>query len=319
MIIILICVIAQKVMRNLMPNNSPMSSPSKHGDGFNPSRAGANWSSNFHRMGVPNKLSSCNCGSLLADGSLFGVRITLSAKRSTLDEDNRISLLVVTCQYQKFLLSPWKLTSKIAKIPFKVLDAPELQDDFYLNLVDWSALNVLSRLRHLSNSGVTRLCDLAVEGDSVTSVGWSEGNHMAVRTHKGYVQIWDAAAGKKLFTLEGHTARVGEHSGGKTSFCALAWNHDQLPSGSRDLMILQMIRTSPLQSERRLQGPLQVVCVSRIRNKSIGKTSDVFISTHNCLYIFSSVISSNCHLHLSLWANLNSHLVLAYIDLGNLP
>lgn len=29
-------------------------------------------------------------------------------------------------------------------------------------------------------------------------------------THKGYVQIWDAAAGKKLSTLEGHTARVGE-------------------------------------------------------------------------------------------------------------
>jgi cell division cycle 20-like protein 1 (cofactor of APC complex) len=25
-----------------------------------------------------------------------------------------------------------------------VLDAPELQDDFYLNLVDWSSQNVLS-------------------------------------------------------------------------------------------------------------------------------------------------------------------------------
>lgn len=25
-----------------------------------------------------------------------------------------------------------------------MLDAPELQDDFYLNLVDWSSLNVLS-------------------------------------------------------------------------------------------------------------------------------------------------------------------------------
>lgn len=89
---------------------------------------------------------------------------------------------------------------------------------------------------------VTRLCDLSVEGDSVTSVGWSErvsgtpfclrldsdtinascclclsncifplqGNHVAVGTHKGFVQIWDAAAGKKLFTLEGHTARVGK-------------------------------------------------------------------------------------------------------------
>jgi len=33
---------------------------------------------------------------------------------------------------------------KISKIPFKVLDAPELQDDFYLNLIDWSSQNVLS-------------------------------------------------------------------------------------------------------------------------------------------------------------------------------
>ena len=33
---------------------------------------------------------------------------------------------------------------KISKIPFKVLDAPELGDDFYLNLVDWSSQNVLS-------------------------------------------------------------------------------------------------------------------------------------------------------------------------------
>ena len=32
---------------------------------------------------------------------------------------------------------------KISKIPFKVLDAPDLQDDFYLNLVDWSSQNVL--------------------------------------------------------------------------------------------------------------------------------------------------------------------------------
>lgn len=35
---------------------------------------------------------------------------------------------------------------------------------------------------------------------------------MAVGTHKGFVQIWDAAAGKKLSVLEGHTARVGECS-----------------------------------------------------------------------------------------------------------
>ena len=27
---------------------------------------------------------------------------------------------------------------KINKTPFKVLDAPYLQDDYYLNVVDWS-------------------------------------------------------------------------------------------------------------------------------------------------------------------------------------
>lgn len=44
----------------------------------------------------------------------------------------------------KLLLSPRRTTRKISKTPFKVLDAPELQDDFYLNLLDWSSLNMLS-------------------------------------------------------------------------------------------------------------------------------------------------------------------------------
>lgn len=106
-----------------------------------------------------------------------------------------------------------------------------------------------------------------------------QGNLVAVGTHKGFVQIWDAAAGKKLSVLEGHTARVGEQRQGArlsvpcvaTALAgrphpplpagALAWNADQLSSGSRDRMILQRdIRTPPLQSERRLQGHRQEVC-----------------------------------------------------------
>lgn len=35
-------------------------------------------------------------------------------------------------------------TRKIAKKPFKTLDAPFLRDDYYLNLVDWSPNNVLA-------------------------------------------------------------------------------------------------------------------------------------------------------------------------------
>ena len=44
----------------------------------------------------------------------------------------------------QMLLSPRRVTRKIPKTPFKVLDAPDLQDDYYLNLLDWSSQNVLA-------------------------------------------------------------------------------------------------------------------------------------------------------------------------------
>ena len=36
------------------------------------------------------------------------------------------------------------IVRKIASQPFRVLDAPNLCDDFYLNLVDWSQSNQLA-------------------------------------------------------------------------------------------------------------------------------------------------------------------------------
>lgn len=169
------------------------------------------------------------------------------------------SLSPVGSKSQKLLRSPRKAIRKISKIPFKVLDAPELQDDFYLNLVDWSSQNVLSvglgtsvYLWSACTSQVTRLCDLSADGDTVTSVSWSErGSQVAVGTHKGYVQIWDVSVNKKITTLEGHGARVG----------ALAWNGDILSSGSRDRLILQRdVRTPSVTPERRLAGHKQEVC-----------------------------------------------------------
>ena len=169
------------------------------------------------------------------------------------------SLTPVSSKSQKLLRSPRKASRKISKIPFKVLDAPELQDDFYLNLVDWSAQNVLSvglgacvYLWSACTSQVTKLCDLTSDNDTVTSVSWSErGNFVSVGTNRGYVQVWDVAAAKRVNVLEGHTARVG----------ALAWNGDTLSSGSRDRMILQRdVRTPAIQPERKLGGHRQEVC-----------------------------------------------------------
>lgn len=61
-----------------------------------------------------------------------------------LKQQSPYSLSPLSLSSQRLLRSPHKATRKISRIPFKVLDAPELQDDFYLNLVDWSMQNVLS-------------------------------------------------------------------------------------------------------------------------------------------------------------------------------
>ncbi len=169
------------------------------------------------------------------------------------------SLSPVGPKSQKLLRSPRKATRKISRIPFKVLDAPELQDDFYLNLVDWSSQNVLAvglgnsvYLWSASTSQVTRLCDFSNDGNTVTSVAWNDrGNYVAVGTHHGYVQIWDVTVSKMICKLIGHSARVG----------ALAWNGESLSSGSRDRMIFQHdIRSPPNSIEKRLMGHRQEVC-----------------------------------------------------------
>lgn len=136
---------------------------------------------------------------------------------------------------QRLIASPVKRKRRIAKVPFKVLDAPALQDDFYLNLVDWSSLNVLAvglgscvYLWSACTSKVTKLCDLSSSEDIVTSVSWTQrGTHLAVGTNRGHVQIWDSIKCKKVRTMGGHSARIG----------TLSWNGPTLASGSRDRMI----------------------------------------------------------------------------------
>jgi len=87
------------------------------------------------------------------------------------------SLSPVRYSSQKLLLSPRKAPRAVSKVPYKVLDAPELADDFYLNLVDWGNSNVLAvglgDSVYLWNSETGKV-DLLVklEDEHVTSVGW---------------------------------------------------------------------------------------------------------------------------------------------------
>ncbi|EIW72150.1 hypothetical protein TREMEDRAFT_66731 [Tremella mesenterica DSM 1558] len=184
----------------------------------------------------------------------------------------KYSLSPVGSESQRVLLSPRKPVRQISRTPFKVLDAPELADDFYLNLVSWSASNVLGvglnscvYLWSASTSKVTKLCDLNTPipdgqevSDTITGLEWTNrGSIMALGTNRGVVEIWDAEACRKIRTMSGHTGRVG----------CLAWNNHILSSGSRDRTILHRDTRVPEQYIRKLAGHhKQEVCGLRWNN-----------------------------------------------------
>ncbi|KAL7575752.1 hypothetical protein ACA910_003082 [Epithemia clementina (nom. ined.)] len=159
---------------------------------------------------------------------------------------------------QRLMAAPPKRKRRISKVPFKVLDAPALQDDFYLNLVDWSSQNVLAvglgscvYLWSACTSKVTKLCDLEATDDAVTSVAWAQrGTHLAVGTNRGEVQLWDTMQSKKVRSMAGHSSRVG----------ALAWTGPVLASGSRDRLIyLRDVRVQASYTDK-LSNHKQEVC-----------------------------------------------------------
>jgi len=171
--------------------------------------------------------------------------------------DSPFSLTPISDEGQKLLSSPRKPPRKIPKTPFRVLEAPAIQDDLYLNLVDWSSLNVLavglSNCVYLWNAGtsqVTKLCEVE-ESDSITAVSWIQrGTHLAVGTNRGMAQIWDVSHGKRVRDMGGHKQRVG----------ALSWNAHILTSGSRDRVVYHRDVRLGQDFTTKLIGHKQEVC-----------------------------------------------------------
>ena len=103
---------------------------------------------------------------------------TPSSRRTNMNPHSEMySLSPVKFSSQKMLLSPRKTPRTVSKVPYKVLDAPDLADDFYLNLVDWGSQNILGvglgscvYMWNSTSGRVTKLCDLT--DDTVTSVNW---------------------------------------------------------------------------------------------------------------------------------------------------
>ncbi|TXG48072.1 hypothetical protein EZV62_027366 [Acer yangbiense] len=101
---------------------------------------------------------------------------------------------------------------RIPQKPEKILDAPDLVDDFHLNLLDWGSTNVLA----IALESTVYLKDpwdpsdeapselVAIDDELVTSVSWApDGRHIAIGWNNSQVQIWDSTSNTKLRTLTG--------------------------------------------------------------------------------------------------------------------
>jgi cell division cycle protein 20 (cofactor of APC complex) len=131
-----------------------------------------------------------------------------------------------------------KTHRRIPIVPEKVLDAPGIIDDYYLNVLDWSSTNLLAigldknvYVWNADTGAVTEFCQTA-DDDYVTSLEWAfDGSYLAIGTSRGDVQIWDVDSVSKIRSMKGHTSRVGVLSWDK---CILSsgvkgggiWNHD---------------------------------------------------------------------------------------------
>ncbi|CDS08414.1 hypothetical protein LRAMOSA09776 [Lichtheimia ramosa] len=129
--------------------------------------------------------------------------------------------------------SPVPPTRRILTSPEKILDAPYMADDYYLNLLDWSVANVvaigLDRSIYLWNANDGTIQTLNYQSnDPVASLSWSaDGAFLAVGTCDGATEIWDVEANQRLRSMTGHQSRVG----------VLSWNKHLVSSGSRDATI----------------------------------------------------------------------------------
>lgn len=120
---------------------------------------------------------------------------------------------------------------KVNKKPYKMLDAPNLQDDFYLNLLDWSDKNQIAVALDSSlyvwsgcSSEVAKVYETSHVNDYICSVSFCDDNLLAIGNSMGQIKVFDLVKRRKVNNFDGHNGRVG----------SLNWCSGLLASGSRD-------------------------------------------------------------------------------------
>ena len=136
-----------------------------------------------------------------------------------------------------------KIYRKISKIPFRVLDAPNLIDDYYLNLLDWGKENIIAvalsdeiylwndtkakaslLMTYINNNSISE----DISNNIITSLSWMEnGINLGIGLPDGIIQLWDINKKIRIREIFAHNNRVS----------CLSWNNNILSSGSKDRYI----------------------------------------------------------------------------------
>ncbi|EMC99088.1 hypothetical protein BAUCODRAFT_390582 [Baudoinia panamericana UAMH 10762] len=123
---------------------------------------------------------------------------------------------------------------RVLTAPERVLDAPGLVDDYYLNLLDWSSGNQVAiglernvYVWSAESGSVSSLLECPSD-TYIASVKWSgDGAYVAAGLGSGEVQIWDVEEGTKLRSMYGHDTRVS----------VMGWNKHILSTGARSGLV----------------------------------------------------------------------------------
>ncbi|CCW62606.1 unnamed protein product [Phytomonas sp. EM1] len=214
-------------------------------------------------------------GSSTADGS--AVECTgagRSGKSKCFREEERFSAsLGVVYETNRTLNFTSKNFRVISQTPERILDAADMIDDFYMNLMDWSTRGVIAvalqssvylwdsttckitQLPPHTTSSSLRVSDSMPSGAGkvVCSVSWTpDGQYLAVGSNDGCVDTWDVEARQVVRHWHKHTRRVG----------SLSWTTDGqvLASGSKDATIRLEDLRDPSETMHVLRAHTQEIC-----------------------------------------------------------
>ena len=149
-----------------------------------------------------------------------------------------------------FLLANYSINPtfkrKINLTPERILDAPNLVDDYYLNLLEWGASNILavalgpeiylyngdtsetSLLMSILQDENDNMNNSILNNNIVTSLSWmNNGIGIGVGLPTGVLEIWDVNKKVKIREIEAHSDRIS----------SLAWNGYIVSTGSKDKLI----------------------------------------------------------------------------------